>query len=108
MAVVVAAAYAAIAGMLKVYRGVNEVISTIMLNIIAVGISAFLLSDVFRNESSELVAETRFLPESARIPPLNNLVEALLHLLELLHQLRHLARIGSRSPWRCGRDGSRR
>ena len=76
VAVVVAAAYAAIAGILKVWRGVNEVISTIMLNFIAVGISAFLLSDVFRNESSALVAETRFLPESARIPPLNNLIEA--------------------------------
>jgi ABC-type uncharacterized transport system permease subunit len=76
IAVVVAAAYAAIAGILKVWRGVNEVISTIMLNFIAVGISAFLLSDLFRNESSSLVAETRFLPESARIPSLNNIVEA--------------------------------
>jgi simple sugar transport system permease protein len=76
IAVVVAAAYASIAGILKVWRGVNEVISTIMLNFIAVGISAFLLSDLFRSESSSLVAETRFLPKSARIPSLNRVVEA--------------------------------
>lgn len=44
VAMVVGAAWAAIAGLLKVTRGVSEVISTIMLNFIAGGILAFLLT----------------------------------------------------------------
>jgi simple sugar transport system permease protein len=44
VAVVCGAAWAAIAGALKAWRGVNEVISTIMLNGIATGIIAFLLN----------------------------------------------------------------
>jgi general nucleoside transport system permease protein len=75
VAVSVGAAYAAIAGILKVWRGVNEVISTIMLNYIAIGISAFLLSEPLRNEASGNIAETRTLPASARLPSLNSLVE---------------------------------
>jgi general nucleoside transport system permease protein len=43
-AVVVGAAWAAIAGLLKVTRGVSEVISTIMLNAIAGGFVAYLLT----------------------------------------------------------------
>ena len=77
VAVVVGAGYAAIAGVLKVWRGVNEVISTIMLNYIAIGISAFLLSEPLRNESSGNIAQTRSLPASARLPSLNRLVEAI-------------------------------
>ena len=75
VAVTVGAAYAAIAGILKVWRGVNEVISTIMLNYIAIGISAFLLSEPLRNEASGNIAETRTLPASAHLPSLNSLVE---------------------------------
>jgi general nucleoside transport system permease protein len=77
VAVSVGAAYAAIPGVLKVTRNVNEVISTIMLNYIATGISAFLIleSTFFRNRNVELVAETKPLPKSARLPPMNNLVE---------------------------------
>ena len=75
VAIVVGAAYAAIAGILKVWRGVNEVISTIMLNYIAIGISAFLLAEPLRNESSENIAQTKPLPASARLPNLNALVE---------------------------------
>ena len=44
VAVVVGALWAGIAGALKVYRGVSEVISTIMLNFIATGIVAYLLA----------------------------------------------------------------
>ena len=62
VAIVVGGAYAAIAGVLKVWRGVNEVISTIMLNYIAIGISAFLLAEPLRNESSGNLAQTRALP----------------------------------------------
>ena len=75
VAIVVGGAYAAIAGILKVWRGVNEVISTIMLNYIAIGISAFLLAEPLRNESSGNLAQTRALPASARLPNLNELLE---------------------------------
>ncbi|HST82842.1 MAG TPA: ABC transporter permease [Kineosporiaceae bacterium] len=43
VAAVVGAMWAGIAGLLKVYRGVSEVISTIMLNFIATGLVAYLL-----------------------------------------------------------------
>ena len=43
IAIVAGAAWAAIAGVLKVTRGVSEVISTIMLNAIAVSLTAYLL-----------------------------------------------------------------
>jgi ABC-type uncharacterized transport system permease subunit len=44
VAVAVGAMWAGIAGLLKVYRGVSEVISTIMLNFIATGLVAYLLA----------------------------------------------------------------
>ena len=44
VAMLVGAAWAAIAGVLKVYRGVSEVISTIMLNNIATNVIAYLLT----------------------------------------------------------------
>ncbi len=75
IAVCVGALWAAIAGVLKVTRGVNEVISTIMLNYIATGITAFLVAEYLRNPDTLLVAETRTLPESARLPSLNPLLE---------------------------------
>jgi simple sugar transport system permease protein len=76
VAVVVAGAWAAIAGVLKVTRNVNEVVATIMLNFIATGIVSFLLSEHFRETATGgLVAQTEVLPESARIPSLNRLVE---------------------------------
>jgi simple sugar transport system permease protein len=75
VAISVGAAYAAIAGILKVWRGVNEVVSTIMLNFIATGISAFLVAEYFRNPKASLVAETRPIPPSGVLPPLNRLLE---------------------------------
>ena len=77
VAMFVGAAWASIAGVLKVTRNVNEVISTIMLNYIATGVSAFLIleSSFFRNRNVELVAETKPLPASALLPPLNRLFE---------------------------------
>jgi ABC-type uncharacterized transport system permease subunit len=76
IAMAVGGAYAAIAGLLKAYRGVNEVVSTIMLNFIATGVTAFLLAEYFRDEATaSLVAETKTLPSSAWIPPLNHLLE---------------------------------
>jgi simple sugar transport system permease protein len=75
VAIAVGAAYAAIAGILKVWRGVNEVVSTIMLNFIATGISAFLVAEYFRNPKANLLAETKPIPPSGVLPPLNRLLE---------------------------------
>jgi ABC-type uncharacterized transport system permease subunit len=48
-----------------------------MLNFIATGIVAFLLAEKFGDEETGgLVAQTKLLPESARIPTLNSLFEA--------------------------------
>jgi ABC-type uncharacterized transport system permease subunit len=75
IAILVGGAWASIAAILKVTRNVNEVISTIMLNFIATGIVAFLLSEQFRErESGSLVAQTPTLPPSARLPTLDWLI----------------------------------
>lgn len=65
--------YALIPALLKVYRGVNEVISTIMLNFIATGMAAFLVRGPFAGEREEgqLTTSTPELPESAWFPDLN-------------------------------------
>jgi simple sugar transport system permease protein len=75
VAVAVGGAWAAVAGVLKATRGVNEVVSTIMLNFIATGVSAFLLAEYFRDNTASLVAQTEPLPSSAWIPSLNRLLE---------------------------------
>jgi ABC-type uncharacterized transport system permease subunit len=75
VAMVSGAAYAAIPAVLKVTRGVSEVISTIMLNAIAVGIAAYLIRRPFRDPDlapNENVS-TRELSESGRFPGLNDL-----------------------------------
>lgn len=75
VAVLVGGAWASIAAVLKVTRGVNEVISTIMLNFIATGLVAFLLAEPFRErDATSLVAQTQLLPESARLPKLDWLI----------------------------------
>ncbi len=71
VAMVVAGAYAGIAATLKVTRGVNEVVSTIMLNFIATGISAYLLTVYLRNKDVDLQSETKELPRSGQLPTLN-------------------------------------
>ncbi len=76
VAVAVGGAWAMIAAILNVTRNVNVVISTIMLNFIAIGLSAFLLAEVFRDEvRGGLVAQTKEMPPSGRIPALNKLIE---------------------------------
>jgi ABC-type uncharacterized transport system permease subunit len=75
VAVIVGAAWASIAAILKVTRNVNEVISTIMLNFIATGLVAFLLTERFRErDSGSLIAQTPTLPPSARLPNLDWLI----------------------------------
>lgn len=76
IAIAVGAAWAAIPGILKVTRGVNEVISTIMLNYVATGLTAYLLGNYFRTESDNLIAATKAMPTSARIPNLDGILEA--------------------------------
>ncbi len=78
VAMVVGGSYAAIAGVLKVTRGVNEVVSTIMLNFIATGLSAYLLTTYLQDDAaSGLVSGTPELPRSGQLPSLNRLVEAI-------------------------------
>jgi len=63
--------WAAIAGYLKVKRGVSEVISTIMLNSLAGGLSSYLLANHFvdtTTNSNNL--STKTLPASGQIPDL--------------------------------------
>jgi len=71
--VIVGALWAAIAGVLKAYRGVHEVISTIMLNSIAIGILDYLVSNPFKEPDQALqrtkkIAETAILPNIGFIP----------------------------------------
>jgi len=66
------AAWAAIAGVLKVKRGVHEVVSTIMLNSIATGLGAYLLTNYLRKPAvgSELLIATPPIADSGRLPAL--------------------------------------
>ncbi len=76
-AIVVGAIWGGIAGALKVTRGVNEVISTIMLNFIAFSTIAYLLANTFSVESTSLNLSTGTLPPSGRLPDLNFLITML-------------------------------
>lgn len=71
VAILVGGMWAGIAGLLKVTRGVNEVISTIMLNFIATGLIAYLLGSHFRVADNSLKSATKTIPISGRIPELN-------------------------------------
>ncbi|MBB5074915.1 ABC transporter permease [Nonomuraea endophytica] len=79
--IVVAAAvgglYALIPAVMKVGRGVNEVISTIMLNYIAINLAAFLVRGPFvgPRPAGQLTISTPQLPESAWFPNLNFIFE---------------------------------
>ena len=52
VAMVVGALWAGIVAVLKVTRGVSEVISSIMLNFIALGLASFLLTGPFRGSGA--------------------------------------------------------
>jgi simple sugar transport system permease protein len=73
VAVLVGGAWAGIAGLLKVYRGVSEVISTIMLNFIATGLVAYLLTPgrlAVRTQGSNNIG-TKPIPASGQVPGLS-------------------------------------
>lgn len=67
-AMLVGAAWAGIAGLLKASRGVSEVISTIMLNMIATSLVAYLLRKAAANEPGSNIISTKPIPESSWIP----------------------------------------
>nr|WP_055506538.1 ABC transporter permease [Nonomuraea pusilla] len=79
--IVVAAAvgglYALIPAVMKVTRGVNEVIATIMLNYIAINLAAFLVRGPFTGEraAGQLTTSTPQIPESGWFPNLNWIFE---------------------------------
>lgn len=62
------ALWSGIAGLLKVGRGVSEVISTIMLNAIATNLVAFLLAKVAHQATGSNVRTTQPIAESAWVP----------------------------------------
>jgi simple sugar transport system permease protein len=72
VAVVVAAIWAGIVALLKVTRGVSEVISSIMMNFIALGFASYLLTGPFRGspEGASIIS-TAEIPESGQMPGLN-------------------------------------
>lgn len=69
VAMLVGACWAAIAGLLRAYRGVSEVISTIMLNAVAVGLTAWLLREVVgQTAEGSYSTTTKPIPEESWIP----------------------------------------
>src|SRR3954471_1647333 len=78
VAMLVGALWAGIVAVLKVTRGVSEVISSIMLNFIALGLASYFLTGPFKGspEGSQIVSTTP-LPESGWIPGLNGVLGAL-------------------------------
>ena len=67
-AVLVGAMWAGIAGLLRVTRGVSEVISTIMLNAIATALVAYLLRKVAVDDPGSNITATKTVPEGSRVP----------------------------------------
>jgi simple sugar transport system permease protein len=76
VAVVVAAIWAGIVAVLKVTRGVSEVISSIMMNFVALGIASYLLTGPFRGspEGASIIA-TADIPASGQMPGLNGIFD---------------------------------
>ncbi len=60
--------WGAIPGALKAYAGVNEILSTIMMNIIAAQFMSFLLQDLLIEEGAIRIQQTERLTENADLP----------------------------------------
>ena len=85
-AVLVGAMWAGIAGALKVYRGVSEVISTIMLNFIATGIIAYLLTPArlaVQTQGSNNIG-TKPIPPSGQVPGIDLIPDSQLQVYGLV------------------------
>ena len=76
VSMVVASVWAGIAGVLKVTRGVSEVISTIMLNAIATSLIAFMLRQVAVPVAGSNNIGTKTLPASGRVPGIDLIPDA--------------------------------
>ena len=76
VAMLTGAAWAAIAGVLKALRGVSEVISTIMLNAISIGLTALLLGSWLKapQRPGVYTVGTRYIDASGRLPSFNNVL----------------------------------
>ena len=78
VAMTIGGLWAAIAGYLKVKRGVSEVISTIMLNSLAGGLSSYLLANRFMDRTTNSNnMSTKELPTSGQFPGLMPLLNKL-------------------------------
>ncbi len=78
VAMAVGAIWAAVVAVLKVTRGVSEVISSIMLNFIALGTASFLLTGPLRGSpEGASVITTSDIPESGWFPGLNGVFTVL-------------------------------
>jgi simple sugar transport system permease protein len=78
VAMTVGALWAGIVAVLKVTRGVSEVISSIMLNFIALGLASFLLTGPLRGSAEGAsIVTTAQIPESGWFPDLNGLFTVL-------------------------------
>lgn len=60
--------WGAIPGALKAYAGVNEILSTIMMNIVAAQFLSFLLQDLLIEEGAIKIQQTQRLTENADLP----------------------------------------
>jgi len=78
VAMIVASAWAGIVAVLKITRGVSEVISSIMLNFVALGLASYLLTGPFRGspEGASIIS-TKDIPESGWMPSLNKIFDVL-------------------------------
>jgi simple sugar transport system permease protein len=78
VAMVVGALWAGIVAILKITRGVSEVISSIMLNFIAGGMASFLLTGpLLGSEPGASIVSTAKIPESGRLDGANWVFDAL-------------------------------
>jgi ABC-type uncharacterized transport system permease subunit len=78
VAMAVGAVWAGIVAVLKVTRGVSEVISSIMLNFIALGLASYLLTGPFRGSpAGASIVSTAQIPESGRLGGLNSVFDLL-------------------------------
>ncbi|RBY93482.1 ABC transporter permease [Blastococcus sp. TF02-8] len=78
VAMAVGALWAGIVAVLKVTRGVSEVISSIMLNFIALGTASYLLTGPLRGSpEGAAIITTKEIPESGRFPAINGLFDVL-------------------------------
>jgi len=78
IAMAVAAFWAAIVAVLKVTRGVSEVISSIMLNYVALGLAGYLITGPFRGSAAGAsIVATSPIPQSGWLPGLNKIFDVL-------------------------------